>query len=49
LPDLHVLLGTRVLSLAGLADEGQVLGLAGVEARACPPGEPLVILVGPRV
>jgi N-methylhydantoinase A len=49
LPDLHVLLGSRVLNLAGLADEGQVLGLAGVEARACSPGQPLVILVGPRV
>ena len=49
LPDLHVLLGSRVLSLAGLADEGQAVGLAGVEARSCPAVQPLVIVAGPRM
>ncbi len=48
IPDVHLLVGGRIVSLAGLADEGQVLGLAGVEVRAHPPEQVVVILATAR-
>jgi len=48
LPDLHLLLGPRIVSLAGLADESQVLGLAAIEARACQAGQTVVVVASER-
>ncbi len=33
IPDVHLLVGARLVNLSGLADEGQLLGLALVEVR----------------
>jgi hypothetical protein len=48
IPDVHLLVGARVVNLAGLADDGQILGLAGVEVRAQPADTPVVIIATAR-
>ena len=48
IPDVHVLVGSRLVNLSGLADEGQLLGLAGVEVRAFGPDQAVVIMATPR-
>ena len=47
-PDIFLLLGSRLVNLSGLADDNQVLGLAGVEIRAHAPDRPVVISATPR-
>lgn len=46
-PDAYVLVGSRLVNLSALADEGQLLGLAGVEVRTHAPDQP-VVLIGTR-
>jgi hypothetical protein len=48
IPDAYVLVGARLVNLSGLADEGQMLGLAGVEVRAHAPDQPVVIIATAR-
>jgi N-methylhydantoinase A len=48
IPDVHLLLGSRLINLSGLADEGQILGLAGVEVRAHADDQPVVIIATAR-
>jgi N-methylhydantoinase A len=48
IPDVHVLAGARIISLAGLADEGQVLGLAGAELRGRAADDPVVVIATRR-
>jgi N-methylhydantoinase A/oxoprolinase/acetone carboxylase beta subunit len=48
IPDVYVLVGARLVNLSGLADEGQMLGLAGVEVRAQAPDQPVVIIATAR-
>ncbi len=47
-PTSYVLVGSRLVNLSGLADEGQMLGLAGVEVRAHAPDQPVVIIATAR-
>ena len=49
IPDACVLVGSRLVNLSGLADEGQMLGLAGVEVRAHAPDQPVVIIATVRM
>ena len=44
IPDVYVLVGSRLVNLSGLADEGQVLGLATVEMRGRAADQPVVIV-----
>jgi len=48
IPDVHLLVGARIVSLAGLSDEGQVLGLAAAELRGVADVEPVVVLATRR-
>ncbi len=48
IPDVYVLVGSRLVNLSGLADEGQMLGLAGVEVRAHAPDQPVVLIATAR-
>jgi len=48
IPDAYVLVGSRLVNLSGLADEGQMIGLAGVEVRAHAPDQPVVIIATTR-
>jgi N-methylhydantoinase A len=48
IPDVYLLCGSRIISLVGLADEGQVLGLAGTELRGRPAEEPVVAIATRR-
>jgi hypothetical protein len=48
LPDVHVLVGARLINLSGLADAEQAIKLAGAELEALPPEEPLVIVATPK-
>ncbi len=48
LPDIYILVAARLVNLSGLADDGQVLGLAGVEVRAHAPEQAVVIVATPR-
>ncbi|MBA3441732.1 MAG: hydantoinase/oxoprolinase [Pyrinomonadaceae bacterium] len=48
LPDVHVLVGRRIINLSGLADAEQVIALAQAELEALPPDERLVIVAAPR-
>jgi N-methylhydantoinase A len=48
IPDVHLLVGVRLVPLSGLADEAQMLGLAAVEVRTCPPDQPVVIIATRR-
>jgi hypothetical protein len=44
LPDVHVLVAARIIGLAGLSDEGQVLGLAATELKAHADDERIVLI-----
>lgn len=48
LPDVHVLVGRRIINLSGLADAEQVIALAQAEIEALPVDERLVIVAAPR-
>lgn len=48
LPDVYLLVGARIISLAGLSDEGQVLGLAATELKGRPDHEPIVLVATRR-
>ncbi len=48
IPDVYVLVGSRLVNLSGLADEGQVLSLAGVEVRTHAPDQPAVLIATSR-
>lgn len=49
LPDVHVLIGTRIVNLSGLAELEQAAALAKTELENLPNDEPLVIVAAPRV
>lgn len=44
LPDVYLLVGSRIISLAGLRDDGQVLGLAATELKGHPDHERVVLI-----
>lgn len=44
IPDAYLLVGSRLVNLSGLADEGQMLGLATVEVRGHDADRPVVIV-----
>jgi N-methylhydantoinase A/oxoprolinase/acetone carboxylase beta subunit len=44
LPDVHVLVGARIINLSGLADLEQAIALANTELENSPPDESLVIV-----
>ncbi|MCU1290823.1 MAG: hyuA [Acidobacteria bacterium] len=48
LPDVHVLVGARVVNLSGLAELEQAIALAQTELENLPPDEKLVIVAAPR-
>ena len=48
LPDIHLLIGGRIVNLSGLADMEQAVALAQTELESLPTGEPLVIVAAPR-
>ena len=48
MPDAHLLVGSRLINLSGLADEGQMLGLAGIELRSQAPDQAVVIVATAR-
>jgi hypothetical protein len=48
IPDAYLLVGARLVNLSGLADDGQMLGLAGVEVRAHAPEQAVVIIATHR-
>lgn len=48
LPDLHVLVGRRLVNLSGLADAEQAIALAQVELGSVPAEERVVIVAAPK-
>jgi hypothetical protein len=48
LPDVHVLVGMRIVNLSGLAELEQALALANAELENSSPQEQLVIVAAPR-
>lgn len=48
IPDVHLLVGGRLVNLTGLADQGQLLGLALVEVRDHAPDHPVVMVLTRR-
>lgn len=48
IPDVYLLVGPRIISLAGLSDEGQVLVLAATELRGRADHEPVVLVATRR-
>ena len=48
LPDVHLLVGGRIVNLAGLASADQAVALAQVELETLPADEPLVIIAAPK-
>jgi len=48
LPDVHVLVGARIISLSGLADIEQAIALAKAELESLPPEEMLVTVAAPK-
>ncbi len=48
IPDLHVLVGARIVDLSGLATADQVQALAEVELDGWPPEERIAIVAAPR-
>ena len=44
LPDIHLLVGARIISLAGLAEVQQALALAKTELENMPPDAPIVVV-----
>lgn len=48
IPDVHVLVGARLINLSGLADAEQAITLAQAELESLPPDERLVIVAAPR-
>ena len=48
LPDVHLLVGARIVDLSGLATIEQMLALTQVELEGLPEEEPVLILAAPR-
>ena len=48
LPDVHVLVGSRIVNLSGLAELEQAIALANTELENLPADEKLVIVAAPR-
>ncbi len=48
IPDVYLLVASRLVNLSGLADEGQLFGLAAVEMRAHAPEQSVVIIATSR-
>lgn len=48
LPDVHLLVGARIVNLSGLAEIEQVLALAATELKDLPADEKIVIIASPR-
>ena len=48
IPDVYLLVGARIISLAGLSDDGQVIGLATTEVRGTSDHEPVVLIATRR-
>jgi hypothetical protein len=48
LPDIHVLVGARIINLSGLADVEQALALAKTELENLPSTEGVVIIAAPK-
>ncbi len=48
LPDIHLLVGTRIVNLSGLAELEQVVALAQTELENLAADEPIVIIASPR-
>ncbi len=48
LPDIHLLVGARIVNLSGLAELEQVLALAETELETLEKGENIVIIASPR-
>lgn len=44
LPDVHLLVGARIINLSGLADAAQAIALAKTELENMPPDEKIVIV-----
>jgi len=48
LPDIHLLVGARIINLSGLAELEQVLALAETELETSEKSEKIVIIASPR-
>ncbi|MEO8074433.1 MAG: hydantoinase/oxoprolinase family protein, partial [Acidobacteriota bacterium] len=48
LPDIHILVGARIINLSGLAELEQVVALAKTEIENMPPDEKLIIVAAVR-
>lgn len=48
LPDVHMLVGARIVNLSGLAETQQAVALAGTELENLPASEPVVIVASAR-
>lgn len=48
LPDVHVLVGARIINLAGLAELEQAVALAKTELENAMPDDPLVVIAAPK-
>ncbi len=48
LPDVHVLVGARLINLSGLATAAQAIELAQAELESLAPDEPLTIVAAPK-
>ncbi|HXG84885.1 MAG TPA: hypothetical protein VNI84_12755, partial [Pyrinomonadaceae bacterium] len=48
LPDIHLLVGARIVNLSGLAELEQVLALAETELETSEKDEKIVIIASPR-
>lgn len=48
LPDIHMLVGSRIVNLSGLAEIEQAIALAGTELENLPAAEPVVIVASAR-
>lgn len=48
LPDIHMLVGARIVNLSGLAETEQAIALAGTEVENLLPDEPVVIVASAR-
>ena len=49
LPDTHLLVGTRIVNLSGLAETAQALALAETEIENLPPDEKIVIIAAKKI
>lgn len=48
LPDIHLLFGSRIVDLSGLAETEQALALARAELENLPPGDPAIVIAAKK-